>query len=360
MRILCVDIGTGTQDILLFDSEREMENCVQLVLPSPTAIIADRIKQETAQGNPILLDGVTMGGGPGAWAAEAHLRAGYPLYATAGAARTFDDDLEAVAAMGVRLVSADEAKRLQRVTRLVCRDFYYEEIIATLAAFGAPTTFDGLAIAVFDHGNAPVGYSDRRFRFDYLRRALAADNNLASFAYRGGNIPPDLTRMRAVADSLPRAVRGLPLLMMDTGAAAVLGAMDDPLVREAATSAQGVILLNVGNFHTLAFMLAGGQIIAMFEHHTGEIDGLKLAVYLSKLAAGSLSDAEIYNSSGHGAIVLQRPAYSEQPPLCVATGPRRAMIEGNWSNQYFAAPHGSMMMAGCYGLRRGFQYRYPS
>ncbi len=360
MRILCVDVGTGTQDILLFDSEREIENCVQLVLPSPTAIMADRIKQETARGNPILLDGVTMGGGPGAWAAEAHLRAGGLLYATAGAARTFNDDLEAVAAMGVRLVSADVAKRLQGVTRLLCRDFYYEEIVATLAAFGAPTQFDGLAIAVFDHGNAPPGYSDRRFRFDYLRRSLAADNNLASFAHRGNHIPPDLTRMQAVADSLPRAVHGLPLLLMDTGVAAVLGALDDAMVHDAAYSLPGAMLLNVGNFHTLAFMLSGGQIMGLFEHHTGEIDGLRLAVYLSKLAAGSLSDAEIYNSSGHGAIILQRPSNSGRPPLCAATGPRRAMIEGNWSNLYLPAPHGNMMLAGCYGLLRGYQYRYPS
>ena len=37
MQILTVDIGTGTQDILLFDSERTPENCLKLVMPSPTA-----------------------------------------------------------------------------------------------------------------------------------------------------------------------------------------------------------------------------------------------------------------------------------------------------------------------------------
>jgi uncharacterized protein (DUF1786 family) len=359
MRILCVDVGTGTQDILLFDSEREIENCAQLVLPSPTVILAERIKQETARGNAILLDGVTMGGGPCVWAAGAHLRANYPLYATVEAARTFDDDLEVVAAMGVKLVSADETRHLQGVTRLICRDFYYEEIVATLAAFGAPTEFDGLAVAVFDHGNAPPGYSDRHFRFDYLRRFLAKGNNLASFAHRRNALPPELTRMQAVAASLPRAVRGLPLLLMDTGAAAALGTLDDPIVREAANSMSGAILLNVGNFHTLAFMLSGGQIMGLFEHHAGEIDGLQLAVYLSKLAAGSLSNEEIYNSKGHGALILQRPPSSETPPLCAVTGPRRAMIAGNWSNLHFPAPHGNMMLVGCYGLLRGYSYRYP-
>jgi hypothetical protein len=31
MQILTVDIGTGTQDILLFDTERTPENCLKLV-----------------------------------------------------------------------------------------------------------------------------------------------------------------------------------------------------------------------------------------------------------------------------------------------------------------------------------------
>mgnify|MGYP000315042750 CR=1 FL=1 len=37
MRILAVDVGTGTQDILLFDSEAELENCVQRAVLLATA-----------------------------------------------------------------------------------------------------------------------------------------------------------------------------------------------------------------------------------------------------------------------------------------------------------------------------------
>ena len=29
MKILCVDVGTGTQDILLYDSDKEIENCLK-------------------------------------------------------------------------------------------------------------------------------------------------------------------------------------------------------------------------------------------------------------------------------------------------------------------------------------------
>jgi uncharacterized protein (DUF1786 family) len=33
MRILCIDVGHGTQDILLYDSEKNLENCTQLIIP---------------------------------------------------------------------------------------------------------------------------------------------------------------------------------------------------------------------------------------------------------------------------------------------------------------------------------------
>src|SRR5215211_1031535 len=109
MQVLTVDVGTGTQDILLFDSHREIENCFKLVLPSPTVVAADRIRNATAQRKRLVLRGVTMGGGPCHWAATDHVRAGLPTFATPEAARTFDDDLDAVDEMGIAVISDDEA-----------------------------------------------------------------------------------------------------------------------------------------------------------------------------------------------------------------------------------------------------------
>ena len=112
MQILTVDVGTGTQDVLLFDSERELENCFKLVLPSPTVVVADRIRAVTAARQRLVLHGVTMGGGPCHWATMDHVRAGLEAFATPDAARTFDDDLDAVAEMGITVISDDEAIRL--------------------------------------------------------------------------------------------------------------------------------------------------------------------------------------------------------------------------------------------------------
>src|SRR5437868_2616250 len=102
MRILAIDMGTGTQDILLFDSDRPVENSVKMVLPSATEIAARRIRRATHEDSPLVLSGVVAGGGPCAWALEEFIRAGGNAFATPDAAQTFDDDLERVAAMGVR------------------------------------------------------------------------------------------------------------------------------------------------------------------------------------------------------------------------------------------------------------------
>jgi hypothetical protein len=87
LKILTVDIGTGTQDIFLYDSNLDIENGLKLVVPSPTMIIHQRLKEATRRGRPVLLHGVMMGGGPSAWAAEAHARAG-PCLCHPDAART--------------------------------------------------------------------------------------------------------------------------------------------------------------------------------------------------------------------------------------------------------------------------------
>src|SRR3990172_2394473 len=121
MRILAVDVGTGTQDILLFDSAQPVENALQLIMPSPTQIAAGRIRRATEASRAILLTGSIAGGGPCHWALEDHLRAGLSAYATPDAARTFDDDLDAVQRMGVTLASEAEVRSLD-ADRIELRD----------------------------------------------------------------------------------------------------------------------------------------------------------------------------------------------------------------------------------------------
>ena len=355
MKILTVDIGTGTQDIFLYNSSLDMENNFKLVVPSPTMIVHRQIKQATLQGVPILLTGVTMGGGPSTWAVEAHLRASLPVYATPDAARTFNDDLAVVKAMGIQLVSTDEAGRLpETVRRFIFRDFDFASIAAVFQTFGiALEHLDAVAVGVFDHGNAPVGVSDRQFRFDYLDQRIRTLNRLSAFAYRSDDVPAGLTRLQAVVDSTRQV--DSPLVVMDTAPAAVLGATLDPCV----AAREHIIITNIGNFHTLAFRLGPRGIEGVFEHHTGMLDVDKLESLLLALANGTIKHEDVFNSEGHGALMYD-PApliFGEGDFDMVITGPRRNMIHPYLPGSpprslrpYFAAPFGDMMITGCFGL----------
>jgi uncharacterized protein (DUF1786 family) len=140
---------------------------------------------------------------------------------------------------------------------------------------------------------------------------------------------------------------------MDTGSAAVLGALEDPLVRRQ----QNSLLCNIGNFHTLAFHLEQRRIVGIFEHHTGEINRSQLEQMLVRLAGGTLTNEEVFNTSGHGALILpdSRPdRRSEKFPFLAVTGPRRELLRGSKLHPYEAVPHGDMMLAGCFGLLRAF------
>ena len=112
MKILTVDIGTGTQDIFLYDSNLDIENGFKLVLPSPTMMVHRRLKQALSTRTPILLTGHQMGGGPSAWAIEECARAGIPVFMTSDAATTLNDELEKVAALGIKIVSEEEVNSL--------------------------------------------------------------------------------------------------------------------------------------------------------------------------------------------------------------------------------------------------------
>lgn len=347
MRILAVDVGTGTQDVLLFDTDREPENALKMVMPSPTVLVAQSIRAATRAGRELLLTGVTMGGGPCAWAAEDHLKAGFRLFATPDAARTFNDDLDQVAAMGIHLVSEEEAARLAGVCRVAMLDFDYAAHARAFAAFGVDLDdVDLLAVAAFDHGAAPPNVSDRIFRFRYLAERIHSGSGLAGFAFSRDAIPPSMTRLQAVASCVPA---DRPLVVMDSAPAAVLGALEDPWVRRR----EQAVVVNVGNFHTLAFRLSGAgltRVAGLFEHHTGLLSRARLEDLLSRLAAGTLSHEELFAEHGHGALVID-PAPVPLDFVAV-TGPRRGLLSGSARQPYLAVPYGDMMMAGCWGLVR--------
>lgn len=347
MRLLAVDIGGYTQDILLFDSSQPVENCFKMVMPSPTIFLAKRIRAATKAKKALFFTGINMGGGPSKYALLEHLAAGIKAYATAGAAATFDDNIEEVAKSGVTIIRDDEKPPMGDVEVIETKDLELARIEKTMEDFGIEPGFDGITVAVLDHGKAPPGVSDRIFRFRHLHRVVSDRRELNAFAYLADEIPSYLTRMKAVAASIPM---GKPCLVMDTPVAAAIGSLED---REVSRHVRKVVM-NVGNFHTLAFHLQGSSILGFFEHHTHALTRNKSGKLITRLVKGELTNEEVFNDGGHGCLVLES---RKTVPFISVTGPKRALMYGSKLRPYFVTPHGDMMLTGCFGLVRAFAQR---
>lgn len=331
--ILAIDVGGGTQDILLYREGIPVENCVQLVLPAQTVIVAGRIREQTAMGRDICLVGSIMGGGASVKAIQEHLQAGSRVFAIPGAARTINDDLKRVCQAGIQLVDSCPGGAVP----IELKDIDLDSLRRALDLFGV-TLPEAVAVAVLDHGES-IGESNRRFRFRHWERFILDGGRIADLTY-GKEIPAYLTRMKAIRDAIPGAV------LMDTGTAAVRGALCDPEVQ--IWQAHGVVVVNAGNQHTIGFLVKQSRVWGMFEHHTVLMDTAKLNSCVDRLREGTLTNNEVYNDGGHGCFL--HPGYKSEGKFrhVVITGPRRAMADS--LGYHKAVPFGNMMLSGSFGL----------
>jgi len=169
---------------------------------------------------------------------------------------------------------------------------------------------------------------------------MAQSNELVTFAYLTQELPDYLTRMKAVAKSVDVDA---PLLLLDTGVAAALGALQDSEVSQH----DDLLTVNMGNAHAIAFHLHGSSIEGFFEHHTRLLNAASLDLLITKLIRGTLTNDEVYNGGGHGAVVFG--GHWHRAFLAI-TGPRHDVIAGSSMEIHRAVPHGDTMLAGCYGL----------
>lgn len=334
MRILAIDFGAGTQDIMVYDSAAGFDNAYKLVMPSPTRIIADIVRRSNED---LVIYGDTMGGGPFTRAVIDHLK-NYKVYMTESAARTLRDDLESVKQYGVEIIMDGEVAELSKEAAPIKISDFNLQLIPVLAGFGVATAFDVIAVAVQDHGVAPQGVTDRENRFQLIAEKVGSDGGgIESFAYLD-EAPQNLSRMQSVYHAVQRWHEG-HILLMDTGPAAILGSLEDECVKEKKRS----VCINVGNAHTIAMSLNEGHIAGVFEHHTKLLDKQKLETYITKLADGTLTFKEVFDDGGHGALVTS----TNEPEIISVTGPNRGKMKGLG---VFAAPAGDMMMTGPVGL----------
>ena len=333
-RILAVDVGAGTQDILLWESGQPMENNIKLVMPSWTTILARLVKQATRERRPVFLTGNLMGGGPVVSAMKRHMQAGLPVYVTPRAALTIRDNPAQVTEQGYTFV--EEPPSLSGLATVTTRDVDLDALTTALAPFGV-TVPETVAVAVQDHGECVEG-SNRLFRFRLWREFVESGGEMIRLAYR--EPPSHYTRMLAVQRDAPGAV------LMDTGPAAVWGVLQDKLVAD--HHEEGFIAVNLGNQHTLGVLVRDWRILGLFEHHTVLMTSEKLVQLVERLRAGSLTNESVFSDGGHGAYTDPKYSPGMGYDFVAVTGPRRALAADQ--GYYFAVPHGDMMLTGCFGL----------
>lgn len=339
-KILAIDIGQGTQDILLYDPAKNIENCISLILPSPTALYS-RIIERCAQD--LYIHGSTIGGGRLTGALKNHLKKGYRVFMEAEAAASVRDNLDSVRRLGINIgrPSGDF-----NGTQLFIKEVDISLLKGFLANFAEDMDVETVAVAVQDHGVSAEGKSDREFRFDVIARRLREDNAPASFAYWAEEVPPFFTRMTSLVKSLRKEFSG-PVLIMDTAFCAVLGCMEE--------YQSPSLIVNVGNDHTLCVLLKEGKIDGLLEHHTGMLKPEKLRDLVTRFSRRDITCREVYEDGGHGALYMSNAPFSYEQ--IIVTGPNREKMRLTGLPVVFAAPGGNMMLTGPLGLVRACQLK---
>jgi uncharacterized protein (DUF1786 family) len=340
MKILAIDIGAGTQDILLFDSKKKIENCISLVLPTPSKIFAEKLK---AIERDVYIYGDTIGGGSLTQAILRHLKKGYRVLMDESSVYSIRNDLDEVRSMGIEVGGRPESGHFKE---LMIQEVDLPLLQSFLSNFGEDFRMDVIAVALQDHGVSPKGVSDRAFRFENMEAMLRRDNRPESFHFLEESIPTHLLRMRSAVKAIRRTFSE-PVLVMDTSFSAILGCTDEVTGPS--------LVVNVGNGHTIAALLMEGRIEGLYEHHTHELTPERLEQELRLFIRGELNNKKIFDENGHGAVTL-KPFYGELSVL--VTGPNRDLFKGTSFKYTYAAPGGNTMMTGPMGLVKAAQYRF--
>jgi len=348
MKILALDIGAGTQDVLLYDEEKgSIENCVKIVLPSPSLIFAKKVRKATLLCKDIFVKGTVIGGGALAHELKGHVKKGLKVFITERAAYTIRNNLDEVRAMGIEIIRGENELGDFDGEILEIEEVNIRSLERFLAGFGEPVSdVDVVGVAVQDHGVFPKGMSNRRFRIQKMRKFLEGDPKPENLSFGDDEIPQCFLRMHSAAQAVRDQLPNVKVLVMDTSLAAILGCLKDPIVEQA----NSVLAVNVGNCHTMAAMISDGEIVALMEHHTRRLTPEKIKQLLNDFMNGKLSDEEVFEDGGHGLFYSGEAPNFPKMEAIVATGPNRSILQKTNLPVHFAAPAGDVMMTGPVGL----------
>jgi uncharacterized protein (DUF1786 family) len=348
MKLLMIDIGAGTMDVLWYDSVRAEH--FKAVAPSPVREVARRI--ERTKGS-LVVTGVEMGGGPVSQALRERARSS-DVAISAPAAATLHHDPERVRSWGVRI---EEGAALERhladpaYSRVTLSDVQPERLNEILSGMGLPLDIDVVALCAQDHGTAPRGVSHLDFRHNQFLPLLNETPSPHGLLFRGDEVPAAFNRLRSMA-AVTAQWTGAEVYVMDSGMAAILGASQDVQL----AGKDPAIVLDIATSHTVAAVIAGGELAGFFEYHTNEITLERLEALLPDLADGKLDHAKVLAEGGHGAY-LRRAVGFDRVQAVLATGPKRRLVARSRLPITWGAPWGDNMMTGTVGLLEAVRRR---
>jgi len=235
MKILAMDIGAGTKDVLLYDDRKKsIENCVKIVLPSPSQVFAAKVREATRLYKDIFVKGDIIGGGAFAFALRTHVEKGLRVMMTENAAYTVRNNLNEVRELGIEIIAGENKPRNFKGETLTIEEVNLTKLQGFLTEFDETLSdVDVVAFAVQDHGVFPKGMSNRRFRIQKMKELLKDYRKPETLAFKEEEIPSYFLRMKSAALTSRRQSSWAKVLLMDTSPAAVLGCLKDPVVEKA-------------------------------------------------------------------------------------------------------------------------------
>jgi uncharacterized protein (DUF1786 family) len=283
-----------------------------------------------------------MGGGAITAALVRHAQK-YRVVMTKDAARTVRDDLEQVKKRGIEIGEEGDMRGPYR--KFTLKDVDMDVFRNSMEELNYIFPRDlAVAVAVQDHGVAPKGTSDRVFRFGQIGDKIRKGATFRDFIFTKKT--SRYSRVSAVIRSLND--EGFKdVLVMDTKIAGIFGGLyGEPLP---------AVAIDIGNGHTTAASVAeDGTIVGVFETHTSDLTPQKMALYIKKLADGTITNEEIFDEGGHGAYVKE----PIKPKIIAATGPRRDMALRMKLKVKLATPLDDVYMVGPVGMVRAYQALY--
>ncbi|MCP4688011.1 MAG: DUF1786 domain-containing protein, partial [Desulfobacterales bacterium] len=317
-KFLLVDIGAGTMDVLYYDLESDLH--YKAVVRSPVSRAA--LEAARLPGS-LVVTGCEMGGGAVSSVLKRRAREA-EVVMSASSAATLHHDPGRVRGWGVRIVDDAEAEGLKRDKRygaLTLRDLEPALLRGIVEGFGVPFRMDAVVVCAQDHGAAPPGVSHLDYRHKIFRSALDRHPSPHALLHARDEIPAEMTRLSAIAESAA-ALPTKEIYVMDSGMAAILGASMDPRCE----GKERGLLLDIATSHTVGAAMAGEEIAGFFEYHTSDITLERLEALLPALADGDLTHEQILAEGGHGACIRQTIGF-DNVEIILATGPRRRLVK---------------------------------